>query len=339
MNFNNIKAGLRVVGSTIVKHSPEILMGLGAVSFVGTVIVASKETVKAQDILIDHEDELLYLESCYDMNELDEKAYKKSRRGVYFNTGKLMVKNYIPAVTFGAVTMASFFGAFGIMKKRYATLLVAYSALEESFRTYRQRVIEDKGLDADIYYLTGAKPKEITVKDDEGNKKKVTSLTLPNGAIASPYVIKFSKYNENGERNIQWNNSESLNYSYVKGQIEYMNDIIWQRTVFDDNGNVKIRGSFLLNEARELLGESINDTGAVVGWRLSNGEYGCNGYIKCNFIEAKETIYDPEVGEEVELPCIFWDPNVDGMIYDLIGKKEDKPFKLQRDVYGEELLV
>ena len=164
MNLSNIKALASVAKRTLIKYSPEILMGIGGVKFVATVIVASKETVEETEILVDHEVAIDDIEFDYEEENLDEKAYKKSRRNVYLNTVKETTINYIPAVVLGTTSLACFFGAFGIMKKRYATLVVAYTALEESFRQYRQRVIESRGADEDIYYLTGSKPKELTVK-------------------------------------------------------------------------------------------------------------------------------------------------------------------------------
>ena len=333
MNWKSVKALANVAKATIVKHGPEILMGVGAVSFVTTIIFASKETVEEQKILEDHEDYLDYLENCHEVGELDDKAYKKSKVGAYKDLALETTKNYIPSLGFGSVSMVCFFGAYGIMRKRYATLAVAYTALEESFRLYRQRVIADKGVEQDIYYLTGSKVKEITVKDNEGNKTKLKSLQLPDGSISSPYAFKFSKYKENGEINQQWSNNRLLNSSYVYGQIDYINNqILYNRTVFDDNYNVIVRGWVMLNEFRELLGEDGTTTGAVVGNRFGNGEPGCNGYLNPIITEATEI--DPETGEEI--PCMFIDPNVDGLIYDLIGKKEPKPFAIESAPWAED---
>ena len=337
MSLSNIKAFVKIAKHTIVKHSPEILMGVGAVSFVATIVAASKETIKEQDILEDHQEALDYIEDAYtdpsndEEFALDEKAYKKSRREVYFVTTKSTIINYIPATALGIVSLASFFGAFGIMSKRYATLVVTYTALEESFRKYRERVIADKGTEADLYYLTGAKPKEITIKDEKGNKTKEKRIVLPDGALASPYAFKFSKYKENGERNWQWSEDSLMNRSYVLGQMDYANDQLYTRTVFNKNHDVKIRGWWFLNETRENLGEDANTAGAVVGNRLSNGEPGCNGYIDYGIVEATEI--DPEDGKEI--PCIIINPNVDGLIYDLVGKAEETPFSLKYDAWGE----
>lgn len=349
MNLSNIKNFARIAKHTIIKYSPEILMGLGAGTFVATIVAASKETIKEQEILEEHSEalgdiEFMHVEGDIDVNALDDetelfflddKAYKASRRNVYLNTVKETTVNYLPSVILGTTSLACFFGAFGIMKKRYATLVVAYTALEESFRAYRQRVIEDKGADADLYYLTGQKTKEITTKDENGNKVKQKQLILPDGTVASPYAFKFSKYKENGGLNSQWSTDNLINLAYVKGQMDYLNDTLYSRCVFNAKHEVVTRGWIMLNEARDLLGEDGNTTGSVVGWRYSNGEPGCNGYVDFNLVEAMEN--DPETGEMI--PYIFINPNVDGLIYDLIGKKEPKPFMPTYSIWGEDIEV
>ena len=173
LSMSNLKSIARVAKVGIVKHAPEILMGVGAVSFVGTVVVASRATIKAQDILYDHHEKLDDIKQAEAMEVYTAEDAKTDKIKVYTQTTLAMVKDYAPAAGLGVLSMTCFFGAFGIIKKRYTTLAIAYNALSESFALYRKRVIEDKGEEADLYYLTGQKAKEITVKDEEGKKKKV----------------------------------------------------------------------------------------------------------------------------------------------------------------------
>ena len=336
MNLATVKSFARIAKQTIVKHSPEILMVLGGTTFVATVVLASKETLKEEDILIDHNIELDDVEVLYECEELDDKAYKKSKFNVYKHTTLQTVKNYAPSVIVGSVSLACFFGAFGIMRKRYATLVMAYGALEESFRKYRERVIEARGADEDIYYLTGVKPKEITMKNDDGTKEKTKQLTLPDGEIASPYAFKFSKYNEDGSRNLQWVNDRQLNLSYVLGQQDWLDHQLYSRCVFDDKHRVKIRGSVMLNEVRDLLGEVAIPSGSIVGWRFSNGEKDCNGMINFRVTEGMEP--DPDDPDK-QIPFLLINPNCDGMIYDLLGEVEKKPFEPVFGDYGEDVRV
>ena len=325
MKLSNIKAFARIAKQTLIKHSPEILMGIGGITFVATVIVAAKETIDEQDILDAHEEEMIYIDAQYELDNLDDKAYKKSKFNVYKDTTVNTTVNYIPSVILGTTSLACFFGAFGIMRKRYATLAVAYMTLEESFRKYRQRVIDSRGVDEDIYYLTGTRPKEIAAKDDDGNKTKKKQLLSLNGPMASPYAFKFGKYKENGERNNQWSEDQMSNMAYLLGQQDYLTSMLYQRCMFDDKHRVVIRGSVMLNETRDLCGEDPTPTGAVVGNLYSNGEPGCNGFIDFRLIESTEVDPDDPEGKRM-IPCVWVNPNVDGMIYDLLGKKEEKPF-------------
>lgn len=338
---SNIKSMVTVVKAGLVKHSPEILMGAGAVSFIVTVITASKATIKAQDILEDHKKKLDdikeiidYCEKYPDSVEYCLEDSKKDKTVAYVQTGLALAKDYAPAVGFAAISLTCFFGAFGIMKKRYTTIAMAYSALEQSFRKYRERVIADKGEEADLYYMTGQKPKEVTVKSEDGKKQKVTQLVLPDGTIASPYAFKFGKYKENGELNKQWQNDINLLRAYCLGQQDYLNDQLYLRCVFDNDHNVLYRGAVMLNEIRDIFGEDPTPTGAVVGNRFSNGEEGCNGYIDLKMTEAVEEI--EEDGEIHQYPCMFFNPNVDGLIYDLLNKKEPIPFAPVYGIYGED---
>lgn len=319
MSLSNLKSVARVAKVGVVKHAPEILMGTGTVAFIATIITASKSTIKAQDILEEHREKL---EDIADVEgKADEETYskedvKKDRIVTYSQTGLALAKEYALPISLAAVSVTCYFAAFGIMRKRYATLAAAYSALSESFRKYRERVIADRGKDKDIEYLTGGKFKEITEKDENGKKTKLKVLTLPDGTELSPYAFKFAKYKENGELNYQWQNDFSLNRAYILGQQDYLNDQLYMRCVFDEQHRVMKRGWVFLNEIRELLGEDPTTTGSVVGNRYGNGEPGCDGFIDFRLIEAKD-----ENGT-----CFYINPNVDGLIYDIVEDYEKVPF-------------
>ena len=335
-----VKVLFDVAKAWTVGHAPELLLAAGAGSFVATVIYASKSTLKAQDILYDHQCGLEDIKVAKEIAEEEieqaneenreievaysDEDYKKDKITLYTKTTLQIAKTYALPAGLGALSLACFFGAYGIMKKRYTVVVAAYNALSTSFAAYRQRVIADKGQDADTYYLTGVKPKEITVKDEGGIKEKKKVLpVLPDGSMASPYAFKFGKYKENGERNNQWQGEHMLDMAYILGQQDYLNDQLYLRCAFNKNHEVIKRGAIMLNEIRDLLGEDPTSTGAVVGNRFSNGEPGCNGFIEFNVMESSEI--DPETGAEI--PCYWINPNVDGMIFDLLDQFEKNPFQ------------
>lgn len=339
MSFNTVKALVRTAGATISKHAPEILLVGGTIGFVATVVTASRATVKTQAVLKDHKDALREIKTTRAISSderYSEEEAKKDIVALHTQTSMEVAKNYILPAGIGMASLTCFFASYGIMKKRYAALGVAYMALSESFALYRQRVIEDKGAEADMYYLTGVKTQTITKVDEETNEKEKARVIRDlngNTLVASPYAFKFGKYKENGERNLQWQNNAHLDWCLIKGQLDWCNRQLADRTVFSRDGYVLKRGSVMLNEVREVMGEDHTTTGAIVGNRYGNGEPGCNGYIDVNRV-FEGTEIDPETGQEI---CCFWiDPNVDGLIYDLIDKWEDEPFLPVIPPYGED---
>ena len=330
MSFGSTaKALVCTAGAWTRNHAPELLLVGGTVGFVATVVTASRATIKAEEILKEDKDKARDYKTTRAISSderYSEDDLKKDLITLHTQTSLKVAKNYILPAGLAAASLTCFFASYGIMKKRYAALSVAYAALGESFNLYRQRVIEDKGKDADAYYMTGVKPKEITQTNPEtGEKEKVKVIKDADGQVivASPYMIKFGKYKENGERNNQWSDNAHLDRCYILGQLDYLDNCLWTRSIRDGNGYILKRGSVMLNELRELLGEDVNKIGAVTGWRYSNGEKGCNGYIDRNcIIEGVEI--DPDTNREI--PCFYIDPNVDGLIYDLLDKWEEEPW-------------
>lgn len=317
----------------VIDNAPELcLVGAGG-TFVATMIYVAKGAVKAQDALVDHrieKDEIEERRENYSEDDYTMAEYKKEKFNLTIHTGLEITKDFAPAAGFAVATVGFVGAEYGMMKKRLG-VAVATAAMAtanankilKAFNLYRKRVIEDKGKDADAYYMTGVKPKEITVKNEDGTKeKKKIFPMLPNGDIASPYAFKFGKYKENGERNHQWQGEHMVDMAYIIGQQDYLTDQLYLRCEFDKDHKVIKRGSVMLNEIRDLLGEDPTSTAAIVGNRFSNGEENCNGYIDFRVIESTEI--DPETGSEI--PCYWINPNVDGVIFDLLDQYEEHPF-------------
>ena len=326
--MSKMKMMANVVKSWAIDHSPELFLVGAASSFVATIVCSSKAAIKAEGVLIEHEFKKDELDTKKEMlkDEYTDQEYRKEKTLLYLGTGAKLVKAYSLTAGFAVATVGCVGAQYKIINKRLGTAMVAAASANkilDSFNLYRQRVINDKGQDADTYYMTGVKPKEITVKNEDGTKekKKVVPM-LPNGEIASPYAFKFGKYKENGERNHQWQGEPILDRAYILGQQDYLNDQLYLRCEFDKDHRVVKRGAVMLNEIRDLMGENPTTDGAVAGNRFSNGEPGCNGYIEFNLLESTEI--DPETGAVI--PCYWLSPNVDGLIYDLIDKYEEVPF-------------
>lgn len=309
-----IKSGAKTAGLWTKKHAPELLLAGGIAGFGGALYFTAKAAVETEDIPEE------FLEVREDVET------KKEIVELYSTTALAYAKSYAPAAGFAAFSLTCFCASYGVLKKRYVALGAAYTALETAYQTYRQRVIDDAGVDKDRYYLTGVKPTKKTVVDEDGNKEKI-SVIEGDVDVANPYAFKFSKYKENGEINKQWQNDAHMNRNVVLGHQDWFDNQLFERCTLNSRGEVIKRGSVMLNEMRTLLGEDPTPTGAIVGNRYSNGEPGCNGYIDFRIIEGMEE--DPETG--LYIPYIIIDPNVDGMIYDLLDKYEEHPFLPEKE--------
>ena len=336
MNFlNSMKAIGKASVAWTKNHKAELLLTGSLLSIGGAVAFAVKAGVNTPDILEDHKERIrdVKIRQATEENPNKFDLYREYLRTVgYFGM------EFGPSISFAAGAVICECAMYGTLKKEALTAWAAYTAICSDFRLYRDRVIADKGEEADLYYLTGEKPKTITVTDDEGNKEKHKVYPLlPNGSVASPYAFKFGKYKENGERNLQWENDMHFIMSYLLGQQDFCNRQLYSRCTFDNNGLVLKRGSVFLNEIRDLCGEDPITIGQYVGNLYSNGEPGCNGFVDFNIIESTEI--DPEDGREI--PCAWIDPNIDGMISDLLENIEKIPFKpsVQYSKYWEEIDV
>ena len=112
--MSKVKVLFSVAKAWGIHHAPELLLAAGAGSFVATVICASRSTLKAQDILIDHREARDDIETALgleDDNYTEEDA-KKDKVTLYTQTSLKIAKTYAIPVGLAALSLACFFGFF-----------------------------------------------------------------------------------------------------------------------------------------------------------------------------------------------------------------------------------
>ena len=137
----NLPSMLQTTRDSMIKHSPEILTGIGIAGMIMTVIVAVKATPKALD-------------------SISKEEYEQKRDLTPMETVKVAWKPYIPAVITGALSSACLIGANSVNLKRNAALAAAYTLSDTAFREYREKVVETIG-----------EKKEQVVKDKVAEKQ------------------------------------------------------------------------------------------------------------------------------------------------------------------------
>lgn len=272
------------------KFSPEILTTVGVIGVVAAAILASKATLKLENVVNKFEERA---DALKERKEIDEEytdsRFRKDMFQVYTHGGIDLVKLYGPPVTLGMGSLACIIGAHGIIRQRNVALLAGYKALESSFTEYRKRVTEEIGEEKEAQIRRG-----IRVETVAENGKKVEQLTFdPTG------ISHYARFFDEG--NVNWQRVPEYNKIFLEAQQNYANDMLLAR------------GHIFLNEVYDLLGMEHSGAGAVCGWVVSKeGD---------NYVDFG--IYDPtnEQGRAFvngQERSILLDFNVDGPIFDKI---------------------
>lgn len=149
MNLTQMAKNVR---TSMVKHSPEILTGLGIVGMITTTVLAVKATPKALTLI-----DVAENEKCDELTPME--------------TVKATWKCYIPAAVTGVTSIACIVGASSVNTRRNAALAAAYTLSDTAMREYREKVIETIG-----------EKKELTV-NDKVSEKKVADNPIENREV------------------------------------------------------------------------------------------------------------------------------------------------------------
>lgn len=254
--MNTITRKFHRIGFQLKKHSPEILVIAGVVGGVTSAVMACKATTKAGDIIEDTKSQLDIIHKGMEDGNIRGVEYTKEDGTkdltiVYTQTAVKFIKLYGPAVALGTVSIVSILAGHNITRKRNLALTAAYATIDNSFKQYRNRVIERFGeeLDRELKYDVKTKEVEETVVNEDGTESTVkTTVNVIDPNTISDYSRIFD------ECNPSWSKSPEHNLVFLKQQQNYANDLL------------KSRGHLFLNEVYDMLGFPRTQAGQIVGW-------------------------------------------------------------------------
>lgn len=142
MGKGNISKIINEIQKAVIKHSPEILTGLGIAGMITTTVLAVKATPKALDLINDRKDEL------------------ETEKLPPIEVVKTAWKCYIPATLTCVTSTACLIGASSVHLKRNAALATAYKLSESAISEYKDAVIDKIG-----------EKKEQTIRDKIAEEK------------------------------------------------------------------------------------------------------------------------------------------------------------------------
>lgn len=227
----------RRVGHALKKQSPTILTGTAVVGVIATVVLAVKATPAAEDALISEEAsrfEKLEAET-EDPKTIHRNDVKLSRQDVVKVTWRL----YIPTALTGTATIACIIGANKIGLSRNAALIAGYAVLDDTFRTYRDKVVESFG---------------------QTKADKVHDAAVAEMATRKPVENREVIITDGGEQ-LCW---ESFSGRYFRSDVESI------RRAENDLNRQVLQGEMYigLNEFYDAIGLEHTNAGDLFGWNV-----------------------------------------------------------------------
>lgn len=289
------------------KHSPEILIVAGVIGTVTSTVMACKATTKLNGILEDSKERIDQVHYAIDHPETLPEEYtaedgKKDLAIVYTQSAVKVAKLYAPSVALGVLSITAIVSSNNILRKRNIALAAAYTAIDKSFKGYRERVVErfGKDLDRELRYNIKTKEIEETVVDEKTGKEKTVKKTVE---VFDPNTLSdFAKIYDDGC--LGWEKDPEANLMFLRRQQDYANELL------------KSKGHLFLNEVYDMLGIPRTKAGQVVGWI-----YDEKNPVGDNFVDFG--IYDKNNERNRAFingyeRNILLDFNVDGNILDLM---------------------
>jgi hypothetical protein len=285
------------------KHSPTILVAAGIAGMIGTVVLASKATLKLEPVIDQMDNSLAKAKAMRASMEnggisdpmgdtvisYTEQEFARDKVVIYTRGVLGIVKLYGPAATLGVASIAAIVGGHRILSKRNVALAAAYTTLEKAFNKYRERVIEEIGPERERALRYSVIEEEVTDKET-GEVSKQFQIH-PSMSIYARFFDESSKH---------WEKDSQYNNLFLRNQQSYANN------------RLQSVGHVFLNEVYDMLGIERTPEGQLVGWVRGHGD---------DFIDFGLDNPDNEMVKEFVNGferSVLLDFNVDGVVYHLI---------------------
>lgn len=259
--ISTIKSTAKTTGLLLKKHSPEILVTIGAIGTIVSAVMACKATTKLEQVLEEHKDNIKLTREVIEKNEFGTDKYTKEDAQkdlaiFYGRAGVAVVKLYAPSVILGALSLTAMITSNNILRKRNIALTAAYAAVDKAYKAYRGNVIEEFGEDVNKRMKLGLKKKiveETKINEETGELTTEKKEVIDSPSSLSPYSQIFDEYNKYFKKDAEYN----------RFFLESRQRMLTQRLCAN--------GFLFLNDVYKELGFEPTKAGQVVGWVYGKG--------------------------------------------------------------------
>ncbi len=226
---------------------------------------------------------------------------KKKQMDICLRTAGKLALIYMPSAALSMISVASLITSHNIAHKRILGLSAAYAALDGTFSTYRNGVIDKYGETEDYELFNGIKTETVEkeVTDENGEVHKVTEEKKV--TAVNPETNIYTRYFDRG--NPDWDDDPDIRRLFLEAK---------ERTA---NMMLENRGYLLLNDVYKLLGYPATRAGYSVGW-LRNDDENPNhhGYVSFGWKDISDSYSRALLNGYEE--CVILNFNVEGPILD-----------------------
>ena len=314
-NFlTKVNGTVNKVGFQLKKHSPEILIAVGVVGTVASAVMACRATLKVNDVVTETKTNIDKIHTAVENKRTEAGAEysvedsKKDLSLVYIQTGVKIAKLYAPSVALGVLSITSILASNNILRKRNVAIAAAYATVDQSFKNYRNRVVERFGqeIDRELRYNIKAKEEVETIINEKGEEETVNVVKrYINPDDVSGYARFFEEYTRDEQGNVcknpNWEKNGEYNLLFLKAQQRYANDLL------------RAKKRLFLNEVYDMLGFPRTKAGQVVGW-VYDPDRNCVGdnYVDFGIFASSDNYSDFVYDND----AILLDFNVDGNVWE-----------------------
>lgn len=237
-------------GLKLSKASPKILVVAGIVAMAGAAVLASIETTHAHEVIETLNKDLDEIKEVSQMAEVDydEKTKRKDLTIAYGRAAFGFAKLYAPSIALGTLGATSILVGHNILHKRSLAISAAYTALDQTFKDYRKRVVQEYGEEIDYNLRHGITEEVVKHVNEDGTviekvEKKVPSI---------PKYDEYSKFFD--ESCCGWVKDAESNLLFVRFQQDQANQ------------KLRLQGHLFLNEVYDMFDIPRTAIGQRVGW-------------------------------------------------------------------------
>jgi hypothetical protein len=272
------------------KNTPAILTGAGVVGFIASTALTIRATNKAAHVIPELQKDLAKVKMISEDEEWDRKTHVRAVTKVYANNSLVLGQIYGPAVAIGAAAIVCVIAGHGMMAKRQASLVAAYTGLDAAYKAYRARIREEFGDEKEKELYLDVK--QMRIFDEEGGE----SVTIDyDDTLPSPYARFFDSFNPN------WTKTPEYNLMFLRSIQDWAND------------NLRAHGYLFLNDVYKELGLERSQAGQIVGWRYDAQKNGTgDGFVDFGLYNIGDECNRSFVN--IIEPTVLLDFNVDGII-------------------------